>query len=113
MLKGYKLCMYVRSQTRERMSQRRITKVSSTSILQVNLDRLLAMCPLRVEPHTGLNLSLGHHDAIDAQAVTPRVGLGSDNVSLDRELVRERALAGLTSDGCVETPPFVGFGVAC
>ena len=105
--------MYVRRETKELLSQRRIAKVPSTSIHQVNLDSLLAMCPLRVEPHTGINLSLGHHNAIDAQAVTSRVGLGSDNVSLDRKLVRERALAGLASDRCVEAPPFVGFGMAC
>lgn len=105
--------MDVSSQTRVLLSQRRIAKVSSTSILQINLDRLLAMCPLRVEPHTGLNLTLGHHDAIDSQAMTPRVRLGSDNVSLDRKLVRECALTGLASDGCVDAPPFVGLGVAC
>jgi hypothetical protein len=71
------------------------------------------MRTFRIEPDTGLNLGLGHHNAVHAQATTHRVGRGSDNVSLDREFVRESALAGLTPDGCVESAPFVRLSMAC
>lgn len=48
------------------LSLRRVAKVASTSIVQVNLDRLLAMGAVRIETDTGLNLGLGHHDTIHA-----------------------------------------------
>lgn len=84
----------------------------STSIVQVNLDRLLAMGAVRIEPDTGLNLGLGHHDTVHTQATTRRIARRSDNVSLDREFVRECTLAGLAPDGRVDSTPFVGLGVA-
>lgn len=79
---------------------------------QINWNSLLAMRTRRAELDRVVDLGLGPHDAIGPHLAAPRRLSRAKDMSLYRELVRERALAGLASDGGVTTSPFVGFGVA-
>lgn len=79
---------------------------------QINRNSLLAMRTRRAELDRVVDLGLGPHDTVGPHLATPRRLGRAEDMSLDRELVRERALAGLTPDGGVTASPFVGVGVA-
>jgi len=80
-------------------------------ILQVDRDRLFPMGSFWEEANRGLDLDLGSHDAVHPQLATERGRLGSQDMALDRELVRECALTGLTAYRCIQPAPLVGLGM--
>lgn len=82
--------------------------MSLYNIGEVDLDRLFPMGSFWEEPDRGPDLNLGSHDAVHSQLATERGWLSSQNMALNRELVRERSLAGLTANRCVHPAPLVG-----
>lgn len=76
-------------------------------VLEVDAHGLLAVGPARVETNRNVDLGLAIHDAVYAHAAAARGHLRTVDVALHRELVRERALAGLTLYGRVSSAPLV------
>jgi hypothetical protein len=68
--------------------------------------------PLRVEPNRAFDLRFGPHHAVHAHLAACRRGWRALNVPLDRELVRQGALACLTPHGRVQPAPLVRLSVA-